>query len=164
MNLTCNPDMNEKQQIIDTLQLQPHPEGGFYRETFRSQSRINCDERERSAGTCIYFMIDSGNFSAFHRLKSDEAWFWHRGSTCTLHLIHPNGTLETITCGPNNPQVILPAGTWFAANVLGEHNYCLVSCTVWPGFDFDDFEMATRASLTDCFPEHAEMIRAFTRE
>lgn len=158
------PNMNEKQEIIRNMQLQPHPEGGYYRETFRSQSHVICDERERSAGTCIYFLIDSGNFSAFHRLKSDEAWFWHRGSACTLHLIHPDGQLETVSCGPDYPQVILSAGTWFAAAVPGEDNYCLVSCTVWPGFDFSDFEMASRAALTKSYPEHAELIRAFTRE
>lgn len=156
--------MNQKQEIIQSLQLRPHPEGGYFRETFRSPSSVQCGERERSAGTCIYFLIDSDNFSAFHRLKSDEAWFWHNGSACTLHLIHPNGMLETVVCGPDRPQVILPAGTWFSAMVPGGDQYCLVSCTVWPGFDFADFEMATRTTLTESYPEHADLIRAFTRE
>jgi predicted cupin superfamily sugar epimerase len=156
--------MYTKQQYIEQLQLIPHPEGGYYRETFRSSVEVQRHNEGRSAGTVIYFLIESTNFSAFHRLKSDEVWFWQAGSSATLHLIHPDGTTQRLECGPDNLQVVLPAETWFAASVEEHDAYTLVSCTVFPGFEFGDFELAEQESLCARYPQHSTLIRSFTRK
>jgi hypothetical protein len=160
---------------IERLQLTPHPEGGYYRETYRCRERIDPDglparySGPRHMGTAIYFMLTSGSFSSFHRLKSDEAWHFYTGHPITLHRISPKGKLTTHLIG-NDPmqeqefQVLIPANEWFAAEVVAGGEYGLVGCTVAPGFDFEDFEMATRPDLLTRFPQHEGLIRQFTRE
>ncbi len=159
---------------ITTLALQPHPEGGYYRETYRSPENIAASaisERygsSRSFSTAIYFLLEAGSFSAFHRLKSDEIWFYHEGLPIDLHLISPTGELSHIKIGsdPENGEMlhaIIPNGYWFGGGPAGEAGYSLISCTVAPGFDYGDFELADRSELMKLFPKHIEIIESFTR-
>lgn len=157
--------MNKIDGIISRLQLQPHPEGGFFRETYRSDGVIDFNGK-RNYSTCIYFLLTAETFSAFHRIKQDEIWHFYDGSTIELHQISPGGKHDTILIGANFengeiPQYVVPAGYWFGATVSGE--YGLVGCTVSPGFDFQDFELAKREKLILAFPELSEIINKLTR-
>ncbi|MEM6422105.1 MAG: cupin domain-containing protein [Pseudomonadota bacterium] len=128
-------------EIIAMLDLQPHPEGGWYRETWRSDAAAG----ERSPGTAIYFLLDAGEFSHWHRVDADETWHWYAGAPLSLSL-SPNGhdaearILGTAIGAGQRPQLTVPAGWWQAATSLGA--YTLVGCTVAPGFSFDGFELA----------------------
>lgn len=155
------------QDLIHHLQLRPHPEGGYYRETYRSAQGLTTPENQaRSVSTAIYFLLEDANKSHFHRIKSDELWFFHQGQPLEIILIQ-DGQPRTILLGLDLasgavPQAVIPAGTWFAARVQHESGFGLVSCTVAPGFDFADFELAERAALTQEFPQLRELIAAFT--
>lgn len=130
-------------ELIATLRLAPHPEGGFYRETWRSPLRVLATERpERSALTTIYFLLAAGGFSAWHRVQSDEVWNWHEGEALELLLAPPDCTrIERRMLGnvgaDSEPATTVPAHWWQAARPLGA--YALCGCTVAPGFDFADF-------------------------
>ena len=157
--------MNKTDSIISRLQLQPHPEGGFFRETYRSTGEINFNG-VRNYSTCIYFLLTADTFSAFHRIKQDEIWHFYDGSVIELHQISPDGKHGTILIGSDFengeiPQYVVPAGYWFGATVHGE--YGLVGCTVSPGFNFQDFELANRDKLLDQFPQHYDIIYQLTR-
>ncbi len=164
--------MKDQQYWIEKLQLQPHPEGGYYKETYRSKESIassgNVFPGGRSYSTGIYFMLSTGNFSAFHRIKSDEMWHFYAGKGINIYVIQSNGKLEVIKLGdnPDNGEVfqaIVPAGAWFASRVEEPNSYSLVGCTVAPGFDFQDFKMADRDVLVNSFPQHKELITELTR-
>lgn len=153
--------------LINQLQLQPHPEGGFYRRTFESQVEITRLAQQRRAATAIYYLLKSGQKSHFHRLKSDELWFFHAGSPLAIYAITPQGELHTLHLGlpakyGNQPQLRMEAGWWFAAQCTAPDSFTLVSCVVSPGFDFADFELATRQQLLSYFPQHQQIIREFT--
>lgn len=157
-----------KDELIQRFQLLPHPEGGYYRELWRSQEEVESNKGPRKAGTSIYFMLESENFSAFHRLKSDEIWYFHQGSPAVVHLIDPAGNYSQQIIGPGNSgevhwQIILPAGTWFAAETLEENSYTFISCSVFPGFEFTDFELAVNGDLSKKFPEHKTLIDRLCR-
>ena len=159
---------------VEKLQLEPHPEGGFYKETYRSDETIDkyaLPSRfggNRSFGTAIYFMLTADNFSAFHRIQSDETWHFYTGQGLTVYMISPSGHYEEIRLG-NNPeegevfQATVPAGVWFASRLTKPQGWCLVGCTVAPGFDFADFTMADRDELSKEFAQHREIIRELTR-
>ncbi len=138
--------------LIATLNMLPHPEGGYYVETFRHPQTLTLpDERVRNLGTTIYFLLQNDDRSHFHRLSSDETWFFHAGETIEL-LMLVKGKLETYKIGSlvtegEFPQFLVPANTWFAAHIPGKKGYALVSCTVTPGFDFEDFELASAKIL-----------------
>jgi len=162
------------EELIATLELQPHPEGGWYRETYRAAESIVPEALParyggpRSHATVIYFLLDSASFSALHRLKSDEQWHFYRGSALTIHVIEPDGRYAPIRLGPNpvggeSFQAVVPHGCWFGATVDTPGTHALVGCSVAPGFDFADFEMATRAKLCLDFPQHANLITRLTR-
>jgi len=165
--------MDQITRWIEELVLQPHPEGGWYKEVYRSSEEIDAaglPERfdgVRSFSTAIYFLLAGDNFSAFHRIKSDEMWHFYAGDGLMVQIIAPNGDLSAIKLG-NQPkagetfQGVVPAGSWFAAEPKGG-GYGLVGCTVAPGFDFADFEMADRDELQAEFPQHRELIRRLTR-
>ena len=148
-----NPDV---MKMVEVLGLAPHPEGGYYRETYRSSS------------TAIYFLLPAGEFSAFHRLRgSDEIWHHYAGDPVELHTIGPDGAHRVTILGPDlergeRPQAIVPAGTLQAAAVRGER-FALCGCTVAPAFEFADFEMPTRAELVAAHPRHESVIRRLTR-
>lgn len=161
-------------QLIDGLALEPHPEGGWYRETYRAAETIPATglpvrfSGERSISTAIYFLLANGEISALHRIKSDELWHFYSGVTLTVHLLFPAGEHRQIRLGADIAngetfQATVPAGCWFGAEVTGEGAYSLVGCTVAPGFDFADFEMANRLELVTAFPSHKELIRQLTR-
>lgn len=160
--------------IITALDLQPHPEGGYFKETYRSQGEIAQQHLaasfsgNRNYCTGIYFLLTSDSFSAFHRIKQDEMWHFYKGDALKLHVISPDGNYTTVTIGNailNNeiPQYVVPAGHWFAAEVPTPNSYTLVGCTVAPGFNFDDFEMPNREHLISKFPQHAAVISKLTR-
>ena len=148
-----------QQEIISTLRMTPHPEGGFYSEKYRCGESLRiADQGHRSLGTSIYFLLPRGDISHFHRLRSDEIWHFHQGDPVTVVMIKPNSSIQKVVVGPvgsgdAKPQVIIPKGTWFGAIHENEHQhgYTLVGCTVTPGFDFSDFEMAARTRLLDEF-------------
>lgn len=162
-------------KLIEYLNLKPHPEGGYYKETYRSQGVIPARflpsqiEADRNYSTCIYFMLTSGNFSSFHQLKQDEIWHFYDGSPIDFHLITPQGQHLNPIIGRDIlkgqvPQFIIPGGSCFAAQVIEPESYALIGCTVAPGFSFDDFTLKTRAELNADFPQHREIIEQFTRE
>ena len=161
-------------ELIQRFDLLPHPEGGYYKETYRSKEHISKEalpERfggERSFSTAIYFLLEEGNFSALHRIQSDECWHFYAGDPLLVHIIRPDGAWETITLGRdveagNYFQYVVPAGCWFASEPAPGSAFCLVGCTVAPGFDFADFEMAKAADLLSAFPQHGPMINRLCR-
>jgi predicted cupin superfamily sugar epimerase len=152
--------------IIRALGLTPHPEGGFYRETFRSPRSVEVGPEARSASTAIYFLLVSGGLSALHRVRSDEVWHHYDGDPIELHTIDRSGVHAMTILGSarlgERPQHVVPAETWQAAVSLGDR-YSLCGCTVAPGFDFVDFEMPTRQALVERFPLLREVIARLTR-
>lgn len=163
---------NRVDQLIELLQLQSHPEGGYFKEKYRSNqilSDLPGFSGDRHVATSIYFLLTSENFSAFHKIKQDEIWHFYEGSTIELHTISEEGTHEIHLIGSQlekgeHMQWVVPAHYWFAAKVVEPESYALVGCTVSPGFDFDDFTLAKRDSLVKLFPKHEKVIRAFTRD
>ncbi len=156
---------DDAERLIADLRLAPHPEGGYYRETFRNAERVTTSRgTTRSALTCIYYLLSSEAFSAFHVIASDEVWHFYRGSSLTLEIIAPAGTHETRTLGPQGPwQSTVAAGAHFAAHVDGDDSYALVGCDVAPGFEFSDFRLTTRSMLVAAYPQHAPLIARYTR-
>ena len=159
--------------LIERLGLLRHPEGGWFRETYRSAEETPgaaLPERfggSRSFSTAIYFLLERGDISALHRIKSDEIWHFYAGSAVLVHVISPDGGYTARRLGPDPEsgdsfQLVVPAGSWFGAEVI-EGAFTLVGCTVAPGFDFADFEMADRRALTELYPGHSEIIRRLTR-
>jgi uncharacterized protein len=153
------------QHLIRELRLVSHPEGGYYRETYRSAERVTTRRgSERSALTAIYFLLTSENFSAFHRLNADETWHFYRGDPLAIEIIDATGRHERRILGPDGPwQTTVPAGAHFASHVETPGGYALVGCDVAPGFEFADFFLATRTILTAAYPQHAGIIARFTR-
>jgi len=161
------------QYWIDHLNLTKHPEGGYYKEVYRSNEFVNKKSLPdrynsfRSFYTSIYFLLESDEISAFHRIKSDEIWHFYEGASITIFAIAPDGTLTKTLIG-NNPdkgdslQLLIPKGFWFTAFHNNPQSYSLVGCSVSPGFDFDDFELAKRSELEKRFPQHKEIIRKYT--
>ena len=151
------------QHYIQTLELLPHPEGGYYKETYRSTGNVSFTQGERSFSTAIYFLLEKNNFSAFHKIKSDELWHFYSGDSLEVIEITTKGELKITELGPQNFQYCVPAGNWFGSRVKKGGSFSLVGCTVAPGFDFKDFEMAGRNKLLKEFPQHAAMIIELTR-
>jgi predicted cupin superfamily sugar epimerase len=166
--------MPAARQWIEGLALAPHPEGGWYRETYRSSESIRRDclparfDGDRAFATTIYYLLESGDFSALHRIRQDEGWHFYDGSPLTLHLIAPDGSYSTRKLGRDleagqEPQALAPAGWFFAATVDEPDSFSLTGCTVAPGFDFADFELPPRAELCRLFPQHRELLERLTR-
>ncbi|HMP77084.1 MAG TPA: cupin domain-containing protein [Kiritimatiellia bacterium] len=158
-------------ELIRQLDLQPHPEGGWFRETYRSGESVDAAGlparygAPRALSTAIYFLLEAGQFSAFHRLRSDEAWFHHAGGTLDVWRIDPQGILHIEQLGPDAGrwQLVIPRGDWFAARPAADAPFVLIGCTVAPGFDFADFELAEPAALADQFPAYRDCIEQLTR-
>lgn len=165
--------MKDANYWIEHLSLIKHPEGGFYKETIRSREVIvtnagDHEEAQRSLYTSIYFLLLSENFSAWHRIKSDEIWHWHAGNSLSVFVINKNGELKTIHIGNDlehgeTLQAVVQAGCWFASDVNKNNTFSLVSCTVIPGFSFDDFELATSQKLIEEYPFHSKIIKKYCR-
>jgi hypothetical protein len=158
---------------IQHFSLIPHPEGGFYRETFRSSIEIDHGnlikgyQGKRRLSTSIYYLLRSGEKSKFHRLRSDELWYFHFGSTLKIVLIDQEGNKHKRLLGSHaekaeHMQVIIPAGTLFAAEVNEKGSYSLMGCMVSPGFEFEDFELFSPEDMLQAYPQHAEIIQKFS--
>ena|SRR3989338_4540954 len=162
--------MKPYEQWVQQLNLIPHPEGGYFREIYRSEDKVLCNrfQGERHAATSIYYLLRSEDFSAFHRFNSDEIWHFYAGSSLSLYVLNPNGELETIILGQQNNstqfQAIIKANRWFAACVNEPNSYALVGCTVSPGFEFNDFKLAERQTLIQRHPQHKKLITRLTRQ
>lgn len=167
--------MTTAQTCIDHLALLPHPEGGYYRETYRSAATMAVPgstpdtPAQRNVCTGIYFLLEAGNFSAFHRIQSDEMWHFYAGQALEVLEIDDAGTLIRTRLGPDFmngdvPQYVVPAGRWFSSRVMPGGTFSLVGCTVAPGFDFADFELADRQWLANKFPCHKNLVLELTRE
>ncbi len=160
---------------INKLQLEPHVEGGWYREVYRSSLSLQHEslgsqwQGPRPAATHIYFLLEQGNFSAFHRISSDELWHFYGGGPLNVYEIHPSGTLTVHQLGneENTGQTVfsvIRGGSWFGAAPASGTGYSLVGCTVSPGFDFADFELARKQELQAAFPAHADLIASLCRD
>jgi uncharacterized protein len=158
---------------INHLGLSPHPEGGYYRATYKSDLTIVRNalpasyQGDRSASTAIYFLLDGRDFSAFHRIASDEVWHFYTGSSLVVYVIDPDGDYSELHLGGGSDgeafQAVVKAGCWFASRVKDGAGFALVGCTVAPGFDFADFELATRSELVAAYPQHGKLIAELTR-
>jgi len=146
----------DAQYWIEKLRLEAHPEGGYFRQTYKSEMMIAREalppgfSEARAASTAIYFLLEGENFSAFHRLRSDEVWHFYAGEALLVHVIHPSGKYSRILLGCDLEagqvfQAVVPAGRWFASQVEDGKGRALVGCTVAPGFEFEDFEMGRGA-------------------
>jgi len=162
-------------QIIEELGLIPHPEGGYYREIFRSTTRVSHpgipdgESNDRAASTSIYFLLESGDFSAFHRVRSDETWHLHGGGPLEIHLIDQHGAHTLHILGLDvgagfQPQLTIPANVWQACRPAPAAEYVLCGCQVAPGFEFADFSLASRRELIMCYPGCEAVIEALTRD
>jgi len=159
---------------IDKLQLIPHPEGGYYRQTYRSELTVEKAGLppefggSRAVATAIYFLLQGRDFSAFHRLRSDEMWHFYAGGTLVVHVIDQDGQHSEILLGSDAEvgevfQAVVKAGCWFGSRVRDAGAFALVGCIVSPGFDFEDFEMGKREQLVRLYPQHRELIKRLTR-
>ena len=159
---------------IQQLQLSSHVEGGAFREVYRSELSISQKalpiffQGNRNIATSIYFLLASGQFSAFHRIASDEVWHFYYGDPLLVYEFDHSGELIVHRLGPNiekgeSFQTVVKAGSWFASVPADGSEYALVGCTVSPGFDFTEFELADRAALTRQYPAHAGLIERLTR-
>jgi uncharacterized protein len=155
------------QYWIDRLQLQPHPEGGYYRETYRDAGRIPYPalpaghSGPRNFSTAIYFLLEAGQMSALHRIPADEGWHFYAGDPLEVFWLAEDGSPRTTRLGIDEqslPQHIVKGGIWFGSRSLG--SWSLVGCTVAPGFDFADFELAEYEKLAKKWPAHADFYRA----
>ena len=161
--------MDEIEELVRRLNLAPHPEGGYFRETYRSAEHITLARYDgpRATSTAIYFLVTAESPSRLHRVKSDEIWHFYAGDALEMLQLHEDGAVETFTIGSSIrsgevPQVLVPKGSWQGVRVVPGGRYGLVGATVAPGFDFNDFEMAERDSLLHHHPSHAELITALT--
>lgn len=160
---------------IDRLQLIPHPEGGYYRQTYRAELTLEKAALppefggSRSVATAIYFLLKGTDFSAFHRLRSDEMWHFYAGGPLVEHVIDEDGQHSEILLGSDAEsgqvfQAVVKAGCWFGSRVRDPGAFALVGCTASPGFDFADFELAKRDELVRLYPQHRQLIEGLTRE
>lgn len=158
--------MKTAQDWIDELGLLPHPEGGFYKETYRATDSVN----ERAISTGIYFLLRAEDISHFHRIDADEMWHFYAGAPLTVHMISPAGDYDVIKLGTDikagqSPQGVVPKHVWFGAaldKAAPPDAYSLVGCTVSPGFEFSYFELAARDKMLKEFPQHTEIIKKLT--
>ena len=160
--------------IVKKLDLQPHPEGGYYKETYRSEDIIrdtilgNEFNGPRNLCTGIYYLLESDDFSALHKINQDEMWHFYLGEAIELTMISEAGELSMVTIGNNVSngevlQFVVPKRNWFGARLLKANSFALVGCTVSPGFDFNDFKLGEREELLNKFPQHEDIIESLTR-
>ncbi len=157
--------MKSAQHYIDKLGLLPHPEGGWYRETYRSDVTVN----GRAVATGIYFLLTSDNISLLHKIDAEEMWHFYAGDALTVHILDESGEYSTLSIGSDLGagqvfQAVVPAGVWFGSTVDKAGGFALVGCTVSPGFEFEGFELADRQELLKVFPQHKAVIERLTKE
>jgi predicted cupin superfamily sugar epimerase len=168
--------MLSAQQVIEILQLEPHPcEGGFFRETYRSSCAIPASALSkeysggRSASTAIYYLLTPDTFSEMHRLPTDEVFHFYLGDAVEMLQLHPHGRGEVIRLGSDlaageRPQVLAPGGTWQGSRLVPGGKWALLGTTVAPGFDFADYTSGRRGELISAYPGFGELITALTRQ
>ena len=160
--------------LVKTLNLLPHPEGGYYKETYRANLQLAKNalpegfSGDRNIATAIYFLIEKNNFSALHKIKSDETWHFYYGDALEVIEIDENGILTATAIGKNLEdgevfQYTVKANNWFGSRVKAGGDFSLVGCTVAPGFDFNDFELGKKEDLLKLFPNHKKVIIEMTR-
>lgn len=158
---------------IEKLELIKHPEGGYYREIYRSNERLLQNalpqrySGDRNMATSIYFLLNGNQFSSFHRIQSDETWHFYAGTTLELFILENDEKLDHFLLGQDlecgaNLQLTIPRNHWFGARLIDKNSYALLGCTVAPGFHFDDFELAERTKLVKEFPQHHKIISDLT--
>jgi predicted cupin superfamily sugar epimerase len=156
-------DQQEASERARLLNLEPHPEGGWFRETYRSETRIAGD---RAISTAIYYMLAAGHRSALHRIDADELWHHYEGIPLRIHVFDENGyhalLLGSLDDEGASPQHLVKAGAWFGAECAEASGYVLVGCTVAPGFEFEHFELASQAEMLARWPGQADVIRRLT--
>ena len=155
------------EEVVEALQLERHPEGGWYRRTYESEARLQLSRGERFASTGILYLLKEGEHSAWHSLASEERWFHHSGGGVRIHLFGADGYAEH-RLGANlaegeTPQVTIPAGVTFGAELTNPERWCLVGCSVCPGFDFADFSWGEAEDMERRFPEQVELVRRLVR-
>ena len=166
--------MSITDQLIQKYNLESHPEGGWYKQTYKSGEQIPADalpgrfDAPRSFSSAIFFLLEQGDFSSFHRIKSDESWHFYAGDPLLIYIIDQNGELNLISLGNDfkegqSFQYMVPANCWFASRPAPGSEYCFVGCTVSPGFEFEDFELASAAELAAIYPTHKKIIAQLCR-
>lgn len=164
----------DAQYYISNMNLQPHPEGGYFKEIYKAAESIPAEalptrfNGNRSFSTAIYYLLQQGDYSAFHRINSDECWHFYAGHTLLIHTIENDGKYFCTKLGADINageafQFVVPATAWFAAEPAGNSAFALAGCTVAPGFDFADFEMADKQFLVSAFPQHSDIITRHCR-
>ena len=146
--------------LVQQLNLQPHPEGGYYREVFRSRNSVQFGQQSRDASTSIYYLLNKGNYSAWHKIDADETWYFLAGQPLLLHQLSETG--ELISCQLGNAltnkgvvfQTAVPSGRWFAAELAEQSDFALVACSVAPAFEFSTFQIATISDLAAARQRH----------
>ena len=159
--------MESAATVIETLRLQPHKEGGWFRRTYESDRLVELSRGKRPCGSSILYLLKKDEVSRLHYLRSDETWYFHRGNPIELHSFS-NGEYECTQLGSRLsigevPQVTFSAGTVFGANALGTEDWSLVSCSVSPGFDYADFHWPDVEQLVRGFPDREAVIRNLAR-
>ena len=159
---------SQARKYIKKLRLKKHPEGGYYREVYRSGEKIlpaHLPKRyktSRNFSTSIYFLLEGKQFSTFHLLQSDELWHFYDGSDLMIYIINPEGELITRKLGNSDDtefQIVIKKHCWFAAEVCNKKSFSLFGCTVSPGFEFEDFKLGKRELLLKKFPDYGELIK-----
>jgi predicted cupin superfamily sugar epimerase len=156
---------------IQKLNLQPHPEGGYYHELYRSKLEVTRVSSSLvniySAFSSIYYLLEGTDYSGFHRLSSDEIWYFHRGVPLLIHMIDENGNYSSQELSDEltgTLSYMVSAGVWFASEIPSANGFSLVSCAVAPGFEFSEFEMAEKDVLLKKYPEHSGILSRLCRE
>ncbi len=155
---------------IDHLKLEKHPEGGYFREAYRSEEIIkkgSLPQRfsgDRSFSSSIYFLLKEDEYSGFHRIRSDETWHFYKGNPVEIYIIQDEGGIDCLVLGDEIEkgqqfQLTVKYGQWFAAKPINSKGFSLIGCTVAPGFHFEDFELATEEELIRQYPDHSEIIK-----
>ena len=157
--------MKSAEYYIKNLNMNPHIEGGYFKESFISNDEFRQDKKLWSS---IYFLLRTGEVSNFHRLKSDELWYYHDGQALTIYMITPEGELIIKQLGKDiengeTPQVIVPKGCIFGS-AMNNNGYSLVGCMVSPAFEYDEFELFKREYLLELYPNYKDIIIKLTRE
>jgi len=159
---------------IEKLGLERHPEGGYFRETYRTNSMIDKSclpeafAGDRHLATSIFYLLDKEEYSVFHKLHGDEIWHYYTGSPLILYMLSANGSLDIVCLGTDiehgeYPQVTIKNNTWFAAELKDKTSFGLYGCTTSPGFEYEDFEMADRQTLLEKYPQHKKILNRFTK-
>jgi predicted cupin superfamily sugar epimerase len=165
---------NRANYYISKLNLSPHPEGGYFKEIYRSDENINAKhlpkryKADRVFSTSIYFLLEKNQVSSLHKIKSDEIWHFYIGSGVKIYVIEKNGKIKEILLGNKLengelPLVVINKNSWFGAELLDKSSFCLVGCTVSPGFEYNDFELGDREKLLNLFPQHEKIIKKLTK-